>query len=169
MLYKTFIISTAFRFFDHLCRYRFPVDLLIWLCRTYCIQHQLYQLFYRPDFDTIPIASVAFIHCYGVSVKALLPNSALNLSNSIGLKLVICLVLNKTFRKCNDKLPSFNTLPSCSACIQCYRMDYGMDQKIACLQINFCRQAIFIFSIKILSIWKTSIHLLIRRLVPVSA
>ena len=100
---------------DHLCRYSFPVDLLIWLCRTYCIQHQLYQLFYRPDFDTIPIASVAFIHCYGVSVKALSPDSALNLSNSIGLKLVICLVLNKTFRKCNDKLPSFNTFPSCSA------------------------------------------------------
>lgn len=42
---------------------------------------------------------------------------------------IICLVLNKTFRKCNDKLPSFNTLPSCSACIQCYRMDYGMDKK----------------------------------------
>ena len=72
---------------DHLCRHSFPVDLLIWLCRTYCIQHQLYQLFYRPDFDTIPIASVAFIHCYGVSVKALSPDSALNLSNSIGLKL----------------------------------------------------------------------------------
>ena len=115
---------------DHLCRHSFPVDLLIWLCRTYCIQHQLYQLFYRPDFDTIPIASVAFIHCYGVSVKALSPDSALNLSNLIGLKLVICLVLNKTFRKCNDKLPSFNTLPSCSACIQYYRIDYGMDQKI---------------------------------------
>lgn len=43
---------------------------------------------------------------------------------------IIRLVLNKTFWKCNDKLPSFNTLPSCSACIQCYRMDYGMDQKI---------------------------------------
>jgi len=24
----------------------FPIDLLICLCRTYCIQHQLYQLFY---------------------------------------------------------------------------------------------------------------------------
>ena len=31
---------------DHLCRHSFPIDLLIWLCRTYCIQHQLYQLFY---------------------------------------------------------------------------------------------------------------------------
>lgn len=28
---------------------------------------------YRPDFDTIPIASVAFIHCCGVSVNALSP------------------------------------------------------------------------------------------------
>ena len=42
---------------------------------------------YRPDFDTIPIASVAFIHCCGVNVNALSPDSALNLSNSIGLKL----------------------------------------------------------------------------------
>ena len=31
---------------DHLCRHSFPIDLLICLCRTYCIQHQLYQLFY---------------------------------------------------------------------------------------------------------------------------
>lgn len=41
---------------------------------------------YRPDFEIIPIASVAFIHCCGVKVNALLPDSALNLSNSIGLK-----------------------------------------------------------------------------------
>ena len=31
---------------------------------------------YRPDFDTIPIAFVAFIHCCGVNVKALSPDSA---------------------------------------------------------------------------------------------
>ena len=31
---------------------------------------------------------------------------------------IICLVLNKTFWKCNDKLSSFNTFPCCSACLK---------------------------------------------------
>ena len=31
---------------------------------------------------------------------------------------IICLVLNKTFRKCNNKLPPFNTFPCCSACFK---------------------------------------------------
>ena len=31
---------------------------------------------------------------------------------------IICLVLNKTFWKCNDKLSSFNTFPCCSTCLK---------------------------------------------------
>lgn len=41
-----------------------------------------------PDLETILIAAVVSIHFFGESVKAFYPASILNLSNSMGLKLL---------------------------------------------------------------------------------
>ena len=43
-----------------------------------------------PDLDTIPIAFVAAIHFCGDSVKAFVPDSLKNLSNSIGINCGLC-------------------------------------------------------------------------------
>lgn len=77
---------------------------------------------------------------------------------------IICLVLNKTFWKCNDKLPSFNTFSCCSTCLKIQLILSGkILPELWCCSFRLIGRIEMFLSFRIRNIVNSSYH--IRQLV----